>query len=63
MDNKCFLYSILAIIKYNLIPFSRDRVQHYLPYLDELNYEGLEFPMKLSIFQILSVKTQPWLSM
>ncbi|XP_031556515.1 uncharacterized protein LOC116293254 [Actinia tenebrosa] len=45
---KCFLWSVLAA-KYPI--HRRDqphRVQHYMRYEDELNMEGIEFPVKIS---------------
>ena len=45
-DNLCFLYSILAKLKENVVPGHRHRVQHYLPYLKDLKYDEKDMPMK-----------------
>ena len=47
-DKLCFLYSILAIKKYDTITDHRYRVAHYLPHLTELVYDEAEMPMKIS---------------
>lgn len=45
-DNECFKWSILA----HLYPVKKDsqRVSKYHQYKDELNFEGINFPVKLS---------------
>ena len=47
-DDKCFLWSILAALH----PFSHEdhphRVSKYIPYADELNMEGIEYPVSFS---------------
>ena len=46
-DEFCFLHCILAHIhpkSENDLPY---RVSHYQPYLHELNYKGLKFPLKI----------------
>ena len=56
-DNLCFLYSVLAVRKYNDIPHHRDRVVNYIPFLSELVYNESDMPMKLSnipIFETLN---------
>ena len=47
-DNLCFLYSVLAVRKYNDIPHNRERVGNYIPFLSELVYDESDMPMKLS---------------
>jgi len=48
-DNKCFLYSILAILKKDEVDSRhRNRAQLYNQYLHELNYNEEDLPMKLS---------------
>ena len=49
-DNKCFLYSILA----QLHPYeiNKNRVVKYVPFLSELVYNGLDFPMRPSVENI-----------
>ena len=46
-DNLCFLYSILAVQKYNEIFGHNDRVAKYTPYLNTLEFKNEWFPMKL----------------
>ncbi|KAL7291745.1 hypothetical protein TKK_0014531 [Trichogramma kaykai] len=44
-DNKCFMWSILtALYKAQT---NRNRVQNYLPYVNELNFGDPEFPIKV----------------
>uniref|UniRef100_A0ABD2X6Y4 C2H2-type domain-containing protein n=1 Tax=Trichogramma kaykai TaxID=54128 RepID=A0ABD2X6Y4_9HYME len=44
-DNKCFVWSILAALC--KAQTNRNRVQNYLPYVNELNFGDLEFPIKV----------------
>jgi hypothetical protein len=46
-DNKCFLYAILAQTHAVAHNQHRERVGHYLPHLNTLNTDGIEFPMKI----------------
>jgi len=45
-DDKCFLYCILAA-KHSQANHA-ERVTKYLPYLEELNVEGLKFPITIN---------------
>ena len=45
-DNLCFLYSILATTKADVITRNRQRVNNYIPYLDTLKYNLEDMPMK-----------------
>jgi len=48
-DELCFIYSILAILKWNEIPNgTRHRPAKYLPYMNELKYSAADMPMKLA---------------
>ena len=47
-DQKCFLYSILAILKAAEITVNRNRVTKYIPFLSELKYNENEMPMRLN---------------
>jgi hypothetical protein len=47
-DNKCFLYSILAILKRDIVTVNRNRPEKLRPYLNELNYKEVDMPMKIS---------------
>jgi hypothetical protein len=44
-DNKCFIWSILAYL--HPAENNGDRVKQYEKYIDELNIEGIEFPITL----------------
>lgn len=45
-DDKCFLWCVLAAI--HPVNHNPHRVQHYLPFQDELNMNGISFPTPLS---------------
>ena len=45
-DNLCFLYAILAVLKYDEIPSNRQRYIKYVDYLKEFKYDIKDFPMK-----------------
>lgn len=47
-DNKCFLYSILAVVKYEEITRNKDRPQLYEPFLTQFKYNEEWFPMSLN---------------
>ena len=48
-DNKCFLYSVLAIHLYDTIPnVDKERVESYQGALSTLKYDEAMFPMKLA---------------
>ena len=49
-DNKCFLYSILAQL--HPCEIHKNRVVKYEPFLNELVYNGLDFPMRPSVENI-----------
>src|SRR5688572_27476096 len=44
-DNNCFLYCVLAAAHHQTI--NPDRVSKYVPYLSELNVNGLTFPIEI----------------
>ena len=44
-DEKCFMWSILAAL--HPIGRNSNRVTNYLPFADELDFTGMEFPFKL----------------
>ena len=46
-DDLCFLYCVLAHIHPIHRSQNPNRVTHYTPFLPELNYSGLSFPLKL----------------
>lgn len=46
-DNKCFLYSILSIDKYDEIKKNRNRTIHYQKYFKLLDYDENWFPMQI----------------
>ena len=56
-DNYCILYAILAHIH----PLTREdhpsRPQKYMKFMSELNYEELEFPLKITVLQSQSIST------
>ena len=46
-DNRCFMWSILEAlhpIQYDHHPY---RIHHYEPFTNELNFEGIEFPVAI----------------
>ena len=47
-DNKCFLYSILAVIKQGEITTNKCRASKYLKYMSELVFDEADMPMKLN---------------
>ena len=46
-DKFCFLYAILAVMKYDEIPNHRERVSNYTESLAEFSYKEEWFPMKM----------------
>ncbi|XP_020917577.1 uncharacterized protein LOC110254870 [Exaiptasia diaphana] len=46
-DNKCFMWSILASLHSIHSKFNPERVNHYQPFVKELNFDGIEFPVTL----------------
>src|SRR5688572_4775043 len=46
-DDKCFLYCMLAVTHPVGLNNHPNRVSKYVPYLDELNTEGLNFPIEI----------------
>ena len=46
-DNLCFLYSILAVLKYDSIERNRQRASKYINFLPELKYKAELMPMQL----------------
>jgi hypothetical protein len=47
-DNKCFLWCLLAHKYYDVIKRDRERVSKYVQYENEINMEGIEYPIKIS---------------
>lgn len=43
-DNKCFMWAVLSGL--HPVKDNNDRVTKYVPYANELNFEGIEFPVK-----------------
>ena len=46
-DHLCFIYSILACMKYHIIDGKRERASTYKHFLDIFNYDTQEMPMKI----------------
>ena len=46
-DEKCFMWSVLAALHPVDRSDNANRVTKYLPYVDELDFTGMEFPFKL----------------
>ena len=44
-DQKCFMYSVLSCLHSNEIQRHPQRPAKYTPYLNELNFEGIDFPV------------------
>ena len=47
-DNKCFMWSVLAALHPIPRKSNPERIHHYRPYVDELNVDGIEFPVPIS---------------
>ena len=47
-DHLCFLYAILAVVKYDEIDDHHSRISNYVGYLDELKYDEASMPMRVS---------------
>ena len=47
-DNLCFLYALLAVVKYDQVDSNRERVSNYAEFLEELVYDEDIMPMKLA---------------
>ena len=45
-DNKCFVWAILSDI--HKVNEKADEVHHYMPYEQELNMKGTDFPVSLT---------------
>ena len=45
-DNECFKYSILAALHYDEIKDNLKRPSNYIKWQNELNFEGIDFPVK-----------------
>ena len=43
-DNKCFQYSITVALNHNNIENHRERISNIKPFIDQFNWEGIEFP-------------------
>ena len=46
-NQECFKYSILAALHYQEIKFNPERPSKYTKWLNELNFNGIDFPVKL----------------
>ena len=46
-DNKCFMWSVLAALHPPHAKAHPERVQHYHPFTDELNFQNIEFPVRV----------------
>ena len=46
-NQECFKYSILAALHYHEIKFNPERPSTYTKWLNELNFNGIDFPVKL----------------
>lgn len=46
-DDKCFMWAILAALHKNDTPKNAERVYSYLRYRNELNFKGVEFPVRV----------------
>ena len=47
-DHLCFIYSILACMKYHMIDGKPERASTYTKFMDIFNYETQEMPMKIA---------------
>ena len=47
-DNKCFTWSVLAALHPIPRKSNPERIHHYRPYVDEVNVDGIEFPVRIS---------------
>lgn len=47
-DDQCFKWAVLAAIHQNDVARDRERVSNYKPFENELNFDGIEFPVELS---------------
>ena len=43
-DNKCFQYSITVILNHQNIENHPERISNIKPFIDQYNWEGIEFP-------------------
>ena len=43
-DNKCFQYSITVALNHKNIENHRERISNIKPFIDQFNWEGIEFP-------------------
>ena len=43
-DNKCFQYSITPALNYQNIENHPERISNFEPFIDQYNWEGIEFP-------------------
>jgi hypothetical protein len=48
-DEKCFMWAILAVLHYDDVTDkkNRGRVSQYKQYIDELNFQGIDFPVEI----------------
>ncbi|KAK3747985.1 hypothetical protein QZH41_003960 [Actinostola sp. cb2023] len=47
-DNRCFMWSILAALHKVERHSNPERIHHYQPYLNQLNFNDIEFPVSIS---------------
>ncbi len=47
-DDMCFMYAILSILHKDDIPDHNYRPSKYIPFMDELDFTGINFPFKVS---------------
>lgn len=47
-DEKCFMWAILSALHYNDIKSNRKAVKKYEKYENELNFNGIEFPVQIN---------------
>ena len=46
-DNKCFRDAITTALNYNEIPNHPERICNFMPFFDQYNWKGIEFPLHL----------------
>lgn len=72
-DDKCFMWAILSVL--HPAPHHRERVSHYKPFAEELNFTGISFPVSIddiprfekqnpsiviSAYETLESDVRPW---
>lgn len=46
IDNMCFKWAVLSAI--HEVSYNPSRIQHYLPFQNELNFDGINFPVQIN---------------